>query len=291
MRLLLHLHTRTGALLPAHYNSALSAAIPSLLRFDSGIFADFLDDIGLAVGRPFYNLFSFALRFNRMQFEGDYIRMLDPFAELHISLPLIGEFITAVALDSIERRRLHIGGASFEIGGAEILPEPAFGPVVRFTLLSPLVLSVQRRQQGSLYRYYLRSEDQEEINHVLTADLASKHRLLTGKTLRNATVELFWDQGYLLRRQRVTRRVLMEKERGHQDNIIGIMAPFELYGSPDLIRAGYECGFGEENALGFGMAKVLEDQAAAKSRTATGYRHIESGQRQKNYLDNSRFPS
>ncbi len=281
MRLLLHLHTRPGTVLPAHYNSALSAGIPSLLRFDSGIFADYLQDIGLAVNRPFYNLFSFALRFNRMQFEGDYIRMLDPFAELHISLPLIGEFIAAVALDTIEKRQLHIGSASFEIGSAEILPEPDFRPNMRFTLLSPLVLSVQRRQQGSLYRYYLRSEDTEEINHVLTADLAAKCRLLTGRTPRNASVELIWDQGYLLRRQRVTRRVLMEKRHGHQDNIIGIMAPFELCGSPDLIQAGYECGFGEENALGFGMAKVLEENTRGKAASAHSYRQAESNHRRK----------
>lgn len=282
MRLLLHLHTRPGTILPAHYNSALSAGVPSLLRFDSGIFADYLQDIGLAINRPFYDLFSFALRFNRMQFEGDYIRMLDPFAELHISLPLIGEFITAVALDSIEKRQLRIGPALFDIGSAEILPEPAFAPNMRFTLLSPLVLSVQRRQQGSMYRYYLRAEDTEEINHVLSADLADKHRLLTGKFLRNASVQLHWDQGYLMRRQRVTRRVLMDKAHGSQDNIIGIMAPFELSGSPELIQAGYECGFGEENALGFGMAKVLEERPRGGSiLPLQSYRTQESTHRRK----------
>ena len=38
--------------------------------------------------------------------------------------------------------------------------------------------------------------------------------------------------------------------------IKGIMCPFGVSGSPALIQIGYECGFGDKNSAGFGMAEV-----------------------------------
>ncbi|MCX7910914.1 MAG: hypothetical protein N2505_04965, partial [Endomicrobia bacterium] len=40
--------------------------------------------------------------------------------------------------------------------------------------------------------------------------------------------------------------------------IPAIMCPFEAEGSQDLIRFGYECGFGELNSAGFGMVEEVE---------------------------------
>jgi len=41
-----------------------------------------------------------------------------------------------------------------------------------------------------------------------------------------------------------------------QTNIIGFLAPFTVIGSPELIRVGYEAGFGEKGSMGFGMVKT-----------------------------------
>jgi CRISPR-associated endoribonuclease Cas6 len=34
------------------------------------------------------------------------------------------------------------------------------------------------------------------------------------------------------------------------------MAPFTLKGDTELMKIGYEAGYGEKNSMGFGMAKV-----------------------------------
>lgn len=37
-------------------------------------------------------------------------------------------------------------------------------------------------------------------------------------------------------------------------DVIGLQAPFTITGDQRLIKLGYECGFGEKNSMGFGMA-------------------------------------
>ena len=39
--------------------------------------------------------------------------------------------------------------------------------------------------------------------------------------------------------------------------IRGVVSPFHVIGAPELIHIGYECGFGDKNSMGFGMADVL----------------------------------
>ncbi|MDK2954420.1 MAG: CRISPR-associated endoribonuclease Cas6, partial [Kosmotoga sp.] len=39
---------------------------------------------------------------------------------------------------------------------------------------------------------------------------------------------------------------------------------FKAYGDEELIRVGYQAGFGEKNSLGFGMVKVDERKPRVK---------------------------
>lgn len=256
MRLLLALQTQPGTVLPAHYNYLLSAAVYSLLRFGSREFADFLHDIGFRLNGHSYKMFTFALRFEHMRFENNMIRMLTPRAELFITSPLVEEFINSVVMGTFEQQYIRIGRSEFSVERIETLPVPQLNSHEKFTMLSPIVLSTKREREGTLYQYYLRPEDREDINRVLTNNLARKYEILTGLTPKDASVELLWDKQYMARHERVTRRVTIE-ESGRAIDIIGIQAPFTLQGAPELIQVGYECGFGEKNAMGFGMAKVI----------------------------------
>ncbi len=255
MRLLLSLQAQPGTVLPAHYNYPLSAAVYSLLRFGSNEFADFLHDIGFRLNGRSYKMFTFALRFDQMRFEGNTIRMLAPHADLFISSPLVEEFINSVVLGTFEQQSIRIGRAEFAVERIETLFVPQFGNREKFTLLSPIVLSTKRERDGKPHQYYLRPEDGADINRVLTNNLAHKYEILTGLPPVDAAVELIWDEQYLARHERVTRRVTIE-EGGRAIDIIGVHAPFMLQGAPELIQVGYECGFGEKNAMGFGMAKM-----------------------------------
>ena len=259
MRLLLSLQAQPGTVLPAHYNYPLSAAVYSLLRFGSREFADFLHDIGFRLNGKSYKMFTFALRFEHMRFEGNTIRMLAPHADLYISSPLVEEFINSVVMGTFEQQSIRIGRAGLSVERIETLPVPRFGSREKFTMLSPLVLSTRRERDGKPHQYYLRPEDTEDINRVLTNNLAHKYEILTGSAPADASVELIWDQHYLTRHERVTRRVTIE-EGGRAIDIIGIHAPFALQGTPELIQVGYDCGFGEKNSMGFGMVKIADNR-------------------------------
>ena len=61
-----------------------------------------------------------------------------------------------------------------------------------------------------------------------------------------------FDQRYIDKREgRVTRLVDYKGIK-----IRGVISPFHVIGTPELIRIGYECGFGDKNSAGFGMADV-----------------------------------
>lgn len=62
-----------------------------------------------------------------------------------------------------------------------------------------------------------------------------------------------FDQAYIDKRKgRVTRLVDFKGTK-----IRGVFAPFHVIGAPELIRIGYECGFGDKNSMGFGMVEIL----------------------------------
>jgi CRISPR-associated endoribonuclease Cas6 len=56
--------------------------------------------------------------------------------------------------------------------------------------------------------------------------------------------------------RRVTKKITINENGRFPIDVIGIQAPFTIEGDPELIKVGYECGFGEKNSMGFGMAEV-----------------------------------
>jgi CRISPR-associated endoribonuclease Cas6 len=47
------------------------------------------------------------------------------------------------------------------------------------------------------------------------------------------------------------------KNHEHPIEIIANEIPFTLSGNSELIKVGYECGFGEKNSTGFGMVELF----------------------------------
>jgi CRISPR-associated endoribonuclease Cas6 len=120
---------------------------------------------------------------------------------------------------------------------------------------------------GSFSTYYLRYYDNEkEINRILTSNLRNKYKIIHNKS-SDGNIELSWDKNYIKKRlienKHLSSKIIIGKNRLVADKIqegisvIGINIPFSLKGDPELIKTGYECGFGEKNSMGFGMAEVV----------------------------------
>ncbi len=265
MRLSLKLRAVQTDFISANYNYALSAAIYKLLRLGSPEFSDFLHNKGYELDNKPYKLFSFSLSFEEYEIVSNLIKLNIPNANLIVSSPMIGDFIQNFLIGTFNEQRIELFADNhksfFHINQAEIIPEPTFHEKMNFDLLSPLVMSTIAEHNGKLVPHYFTNEDEiKEINRVMNKNLSNKYYLVNGSQYKGSGVNLAWDEKYLeetkKRNKRVTRKVTVIKNNESPVNIIGLKIPFSLEGDPELMFTGYECGFGEKNSMGFGLAAV-----------------------------------
>jgi len=247
--------------LSVNYHYHLSSAIFNLLKFGSPEFSSFLHNIGYKHYGRTYKLFSFALRFEKIQIIGNMIKSISPYSSLFITSPLIEDFIKNFVIGTFESQTILIQDrnevAEFSVTQMEMLPEPDIKDEMHFMLLSPMVLSTKRIYKGKEQQYFLRPDDTEEINRILTQNLKNKYAIIHNKTIDNGELKLEWDYNYLKKHNRVTKKITINKNGRYPVDVIGIQAPFKLTGNPELIKVGYQCGFGEKNSMGFGMAQYI----------------------------------
>lgn len=262
MRLKLILRSTGETLIPINYNYPLSGAIYRLLGFGSPEFASFLHNKGYRIDGKSYKLFSFALKPEKCKAERDMLRLLSPVVDLYITTPLDNDFVNFLLTGLYHSKELVISQnrskTTFSINSLESIPAPDFCNDMSFDLLSPLVLSTKTEHNGKLHQYFLRYNETDEINRILNLNLINKYSLLHGHTYNGEGVSLYWDKTYIdnkiKRGLRISKKVTITRDSDNPIDIIGIQAPFNLKGDPELIKTGYLCGFGERNSMGFGFA-------------------------------------
>lgn len=264
MRLKITLKNITSGVLTYNYYYLLSAAIYKLLRLSSPEFSSFLHDIGYKLNGKSYKLFTFALRFESFKAKNSYINLLSKKAYLYISAPLIDEFIQNFIQGTFEYRTIELATKEtkniFEITLIETLQEAEFSDEMYFRLLSPVILSTKKEEMGILRQYYLRyHDDDRELNRIFSRNLKNKYRILTGSDADGKEISFQWDFEYiknkLVKGKRMTMKQTIKEGRPDQTEVIGNLIPFKVKGDTDLIKTGYECGFGSMNSLGFGYAE------------------------------------
>jgi len=261
LRLKLKLKAVQGDTFSINYYHPLSSAIYLLLKFGSEEFASYLHDVGYTSNGKVYKLFTFSLSFTKFTIENGLFRLLDPMCNLYISSPLIEDFVKNFLIGTFERTQFYLTSRDheikFSIQHAELLPAPDIHNTMKFKLLSPMVLSKFVETETRNLQYYLRAEDREDINRVLMLNLKNKYQALTNTEPGEEGVQLEWDEDYLRRKKTITKKITLNEHNLARIDVIGLQAPFIIKGNPALIKIGYECGFGEKNSMGMGMAEVI----------------------------------
>ncbi len=264
MRIKIKLKCSSNFKLSINYNYAFSAAIYKLLRFGSEEFAQFLHNTGYKHAGKTYKLFSFALRFDKFKIQNRLIRLLEPTASLIITSPLIEEFIQNFVSGTFQEQQIEISDnitkTIFSIEQIESLPASVFYDKMKFIMLSPIILSTKQQHNGKLQQYYFRYNDpMEEINRVLNKNLISKYEIIENTEYSGDGVKIKWDEKYIqrmvARKKRLTKKITVRKSEQIKIDLIGNQLPFEIEGDTELIKIGYDCGFGEKNSLGFGLVE------------------------------------
>jgi CRISPR-associated endoribonuclease Cas6 len=254
MRLKLVFYSGLNAEIPINYNHFLTSAIYSYLAKDDKKYSSRLH------GLNSYKFFTFSwLQVEKKKVERYFIKILSDKVLWYISSPS-KEFINTFANGLMKIGYLQIGSTLFELQQVEVLPEVDINSEMRFICLSPIVVTTKKYYNGKLVKYYYKPEDdQEEIAERIKNNLIKKYESfyninVKGNDNDNAVVDITFnfDQRYLPKA-----KVLVHYVKGNLDiKIPAIMCPFAVKGNRELIKFGYECGFGELNSAGFGMVKT-----------------------------------
>jgi len=265
MRLSIKLKAFRSDLLPANYNYPITAIVYNLLKLGSAEFAEFLHNKGYASEGKNFKLFTFALRIEKYRYENDSIRLLSPYITLLVSSPLDKEFVKNFIIGTLEKQMVKIRYdgyfSTFEIIQMETVPEPAFYTNMKFKLLSPIILSTKIETDGKTRQHYFRYyDDMHEINRVFNKNLERKYEALHKNKYVGKGIKLNWDNEYINRatdEKKITRLIRIKAKDVPEVSYKGNLLPFYLEGDIELIKIGYQCGFGEKNSMGFGMAEVI----------------------------------
>ncbi|MFN0119892.1 MAG: CRISPR-associated endoribonuclease Cas6 [Blastocatellia bacterium] len=173
-----------------------------------------------------------------------------------ISSPL-PEFIEALVAGLAARGVARLGGSEYAVTGLEIMPPPLFAPTMRFMALSPLMVATTAAddETGRRRKHYVRPGD-PRFAALVAENLREKYRALHGQEPPEANLAFAFDHAWIEQAGGYDSRRVTRLAQYKGTNIKCCLAPFVVAGSLDLIRLGWECGFGAANAQGFGMAGI-----------------------------------
>ncbi len=251
MRLKLKLSfTGANRTLPLNSNYFQTALIYNIINSSSSQYSQFLHDRGYVFeGHKRFKLFTYSqFIVPRKRIQGENLVSLCRDIFWYLSSP-VAEFLEHFVLGLFEHETVRIRETELRLQTVEPIPEPRLANEMRFTLLSPMVVSTVRENQRTAY--YVRPEETEAFSEGVRRNLLFKHRVLFGRPPENSELKLTFDADYIRRKNgKITKLI-----RIRDTQVKAVLAPFSVRGSRELIWLGYQCGFGEKNSMGFGMAK------------------------------------
>ena len=241
--------------LPINYNYYLSGVVYRFLQQSDRDYASFLHQQGYRQEQKRFKLFTFSqLQAQRRQIKGDRICFQSDIC-WYLSSPK-DEFLTHLASSLLTQPRLDLGQQQLPVAAVSAIQAPEFDSLMRFKCLAPLTMSTKREWQGQPSTHYCLPDD-EQISDLIHQNLRRKYQAIYQTDIADTELKIRFDAEYIHRRQgKVTRLVEFKDQK-----IRGIMCPFQVEGSKELIQVGYETGFGDKNSFGFGMVDLIRRES------------------------------
>jgi CRISPR-associated endoribonuclease Cas6 len=249
----------------------LRSIIYDFLNAANYAFAEFLHNQGYkSYSGKIFKLFVFSdLKCKIKCIKNNRLFIISDYVEWYISSP-IDDLIRYLVHGLFKKNNdIIIDNKKFIVENVEVLQVPSFKiqdnyAVSYFKMMSPMVLSTKKKIDGKLKQYYYRFD--ENFSTQLLNNLKEKYFTVTGK--KNNCTDLFFefDKDYIIYQLKNNRKLSKlrhinkwnQKTKRFDDIMVkGIFCPFKIKTDPELIRIGYECGFGEKNSTGFGMVDLI----------------------------------
>lgn len=250
MRIKINCDVGQGVTLPINYNHILTGLIYHFLKQSDPEYAHFLHEKGYELESRHFKLFTFSqLMANRRDIRGNQIRFRSPLT-WYVSSPQ-QTFLENFAASLMQTGILQIASQQLRVQDVEAPRTPRFDRQMTFCCLSAITISTKRKRDGKLVTHYCLPDDLQ-FSELVRQNLIRKYEVIYGHPPKERSFAMAFDQAYMAKRKgRVTRLVDFKGVK-----IRGVVCPFQVIGAPELIRVGYECGFGDKNSAGFGMVAV-----------------------------------
>ena len=237
-------------ILPINYNHLLTGVIYRFLAESDPEYASFLHNEGYLAAEKHFKLFTFSqLMGERRRITGDKIHFRSTLTWF-VSSP-IEHFLSHFADTLLREGRLTLGQHQLQVRDVTVPRIPHFQSEMSFRCLSAIVMTTVREWDRKQAMHYCLPDD-PELSDLIRQNLIRKHEAMLGRAPHDDALVFAFDKNYIDRRKgRVTRLVDYKGIK-----IKGVMCPFRVSGSIPLIQIGYECGFGDKNSAGFGMAEI-----------------------------------
>jgi CRISPR-associated endoribonuclease Cas6 len=251
--------------LPLNYQYPLSAWIYKVLGKGDKDFSNFLHEHGYRQeNQKTFKLFTFSnLQFpNRMWriIKGtDRMEIFAATAHIILSyqIPVAAEkFVTGLFKDQRVEIGDRISTVKMEVATIEMMQQPEFLETMRFSALSPVVIT--QVTEGNKHEQYLKPGD-KDYERLFFKNLIDKHNAYLQST---DGIEFLAESPNLkltcLTKNPFSRLQTIKAHTNEEVKVRGYLFDFEIIAPPPLIKTGYECGFGAMNALGFGCGECSD---------------------------------
>jgi CRISPR-associated endoribonuclease Cas6 len=262
MRITLELsHRHSFVTVPINHSYLISSLIYNVIDQSSSEYAERLHEQGYRLENRAFKLFVFSPlnpghHRKWVMHENGTMSTRERQLHLTISSPK-NEFIEHLVLGLLHEPFVSVGKERFRVETVRKLDPPVFSEDMRFVMLSPLVCAT--KSTPDQHPQYLYPGD-PDFKRVLVTNLCRKHEVLRGKPIAYNEAEVMFklDPDYVMRvNGKVQKLITLKEGRSDESKVKGTLAPFRLVAPPELIEVGYECGFGEKNAQGFGMVRAI----------------------------------
>lgn len=244
--------------LPLNANYYISAAIYRTLEQSSPDFATVMHHYGYSSPdeRRKFKLFTFSnLDVPERHIDKERQRLISRSKTISFTLSSpMDDFLTHLVSGLFADNNFRIDEAIFEKGAVETLPDPEFKETMEFSMLSPLTVSVMRPDRTKEFLKY----NDERLPLVLLQNLKAKYQAVYRTEFQGEVNDfrVAFSERYIERQNgKIEKLITLKEGREEETKVKGILCPFTISAPMELIKVGYECGFGERNSQGFGMVK------------------------------------
>jgi CRISPR-associated endoribonuclease Cas6 len=243
--------------LPLNSNYYISAAIYRALERSSPEFSDVMHRYGYSNpdDRRKFKLFTFSnLDVPERRLDGSRLLSFSRSISFTLSSPM-DDFLQHLVTGLFSDGAFFIDTARFQKGEIQSLPDPEFAETMEFSMLSPMVVSAMRPDRSKEFLKY----NDARLAPVVLQNLLGKYEAVHQSAFEGETesFRVQFSERYIEQKQgKIEKLITIREGREGETKIKAILCPLRITAPIALIKLGYDCGFGEKNAMGFGMVKA-----------------------------------